>query len=451
MEEEFTEEELRSADKPHDYMSKYGVTPEQWDAQMEENRARQTSGEEAAAQPTNGQEGKPAQAPQTNNLFAVQQGGLRKNEDFTAYRKERAERQAAIRAAKEAASNAQKSERERLLKSGIYYDTGRGLRMKKQYRGSSADDGNANRLVERAGTNAWETAIQEYKTNRLASAIQHSQEVADIDKRAAEEREARLKEKNRARANGRLSVFDGVAAAFSNAANGGDGFASKDALAAINDSLKRRGLDYQINGISAKGDNAYIEIDSNGKTRGVLMSKKEVYDLAVENYKAANADAKDDDAFYFANTTLGIDPYGRKQHQSYRDLEASISAKENNTAQSWLQSQVGAEKTKAETDLTKAKTEAVKEALKNGNADDVRGVTQKDVNAELEALAKILPNMRGEERKKILDRISLLIGTSEETPPTQYDPNAKYSPGDTVIRNNKKYKMGADGKFHLVK
>ncbi len=32
-----------------------------------------------------------------------------------------------------------------------------------------------------------------------------------------------------------------------------------------------------------------------------------------------------------------------------------------------------------------------------------------------------------------------------------YDPNAKYAPGDTVIKDNKTYKMGADGEFHLVK
>ena len=32
-----------------------------------------------------------------------------------------------------------------------------------------------------------------------------------------------------------------------------------------------------------------------------------------------------------------------------------------------------------------------------------------------------------------------------------YDPNAKYATGDTVFRDGKTYKMGADGKFHLVK
>jgi len=81
------------------------------------------------------------------------------------------------------------------------------------------------------------------------------------------------------------------------------------------------------------------------------------------------------------------------------------------------------------------------------NMNDIkRGLKLNDVQAAKfqSSLTKILSDAFGDGQGGI------------ETEPSSdgeagaYDPNAKYAPGDTVIRNDKTYKMGADGKFHLV-
>lgn len=258
--------------------------------------------------------------------------GVRRNEDFTQYRKERAERRARARAAKEAALAAQREQRAALLASGRYFDNGRGkVMLKKEYRQymagdrrhghlrTAADDGTGMASIRRAGADAWEAALAAQAGERADGALAYTQSAVRMNREAAEERRRAQATEGVRDAERRLSVFDGFAAAL-------------DALRA--DASEKSGARDNIvsvwGGKDAKGRDARWRYGEDGKVIGQADAREAVdgrrlasgavqkrgKDGMVRGFvspnviKAINAQLKGRGADYALTGIMARQPYG---------------------------------------------------------------------------------------------------------------------------------------------
>lgn len=258
--------------------------------------------------------------------------GVRRNEDFTQYRKERAERRARARAAKEAALAAQREQRDALLASGRYFDNGRGkVMLKKEYRQymagdrrhghlrTAADDGTGMASIRRAGADAWEAALVAQAGERADGALAYTQSAVRMNREAAEERRRARATEGVRDAERRLSVFDGFAAALdalradaSDKAGASDNFASvwggKDAKG--RDARWRYGEDGKIIGQA----DAREAVDGRRLASGAVQKRGE--DGMVRGFvspnviKAINSQLKGRGADYALTGIMARQPYG---------------------------------------------------------------------------------------------------------------------------------------------
>lgn len=155
------------------------------------------------------------------------------HEEARAARERREERRDAMREARMAAAQ----RRQELLESGRYFDDGRGnLRLKKQFRQVAKrrgrgfynetlpDDGSGNAAVRAAGREAfddamepdlWAQAAAAQRDKKVAASRQYTQNMVAANKADMEAMEKAKSDRKVNDAKGNLSVFDGIAAAFS--------------------------------------------------------------------------------------------------------------------------------------------------------------------------------------------------------------------------------------------
>lgn len=182
--------------------------------------AQDAARESAAKSAANGSE--------SSGAFGLAEGsfGVRRNEDFTEYRKQRDAAHKAVREARSARSAAEREQRTKLLASGRYFDDGRGnIRLKAQERQymagdrrhrhlrTAADDGSGMASIRAAGDAAWDTAIQQQRADQVAGAERYTQSAIRTNREAAAMRQQAQAEQQVNGAKAKLSVFDGFAAA----------------------------------------------------------------------------------------------------------------------------------------------------------------------------------------------------------------------------------------------
>lgn len=229
------EEESKSLEDMGPRIDYYGeggegtVTPEQYGIP----ESPEVKGKIAPEEPT---KKAPAPAGSGATVSYGGGGGLRKNEDFTQYRKERDEKRMRMREAARAVVEAQDRERQALLATGRYYEDGHGgIRLKKDLRTtkyrtqggmrskSVSDDGSGNAAVRKAGMEAaagfetatnWGDMIANQEAEKAARSRQYTRAAVAANKAEMEAIEKRKAEAKANDAKGKLSIFDGITAAF---------------------------------------------------------------------------------------------------------------------------------------------------------------------------------------------------------------------------------------------
>ena len=258
--------------------------------------------------------------------------GVRRNEDFTQYRKERAERRARARAAKEAALAAQREQRDALLASGRYFDNGRGkVMLKKEYRQymagdrrhghlrTAADDGSGMASIRRAGADAWEAALAAQAGERADGALAYTQSAVRMNREAAEERRRAQATEGVRDAERRLSVFDGFAAALDALrADASDKSGARDNVVSVWGGKDARGRDarwrYGEDGKIIGQADAREAVDGRRLASGAVQKRGE--DGMVRGFvspnviKAINAQLKGRGADYAITGIMARQPYG---------------------------------------------------------------------------------------------------------------------------------------------
>ena len=258
--------------------------------------------------------------------------GVRRNEDFTQYRKERAERRARARAAKEAALAAQREQRDALLASGRYFDNGRGkVMLKKEYRQymagdrrhghlrTAADDGTGMASIRRAGADAWEAALAAQAGERADGALAYTQSAVRMNREAAEERRRAQATEGVRDAERRLSVFDGFAAALDALrADASEKSGARDNIVAVWGGKDAKGRDarwrYGEDGKVIGHADAREAVDGRRLASGAVQKRGE--DGMVRGFvspnviKAINAQLKGRGADYALTGIMARQPYG---------------------------------------------------------------------------------------------------------------------------------------------
>lgn len=258
--------------------------------------------------------------------------GVRRNEDFTQYRKERAERRARARAAKEAALAAQREQRDALLASGRYFDNGRGkVMLKKEYRQymagdrrhghlrTAADDGTGMASIRRAGADAWEAALAAQAGERADGALAYTQSAVRMNREAAEERRRAQATEGVRDAERRLSVFDGFAAALDALrADASEKSGARDNIVAVWGGKDAKGRDarwrYGEDGKVIGQADAREAVDGRRLASGAVQKRGE--DGMVRGFvspnviKAINAQLKGRGADYALTGIMARQPYG---------------------------------------------------------------------------------------------------------------------------------------------
>lgn len=258
--------------------------------------------------------------------------GVRRNEDFTQHRKERAERRARARAAKEAALAAQREQREELLASGRYFDNGRGkVMLKKEYRQymagdrrhghlrTAADDGTGMASIRRAGADAWEAALAAQAGERADGALAYTQSAVRMNREAADERRRAQATEGVRDAERRLSVFNGFAAALDALrADASDKSGARDNVVSVWGGKDARGRDarwqYGEDGKIIGQADAREAVDGRRLASGAVQ--KEGDDGMVRGFvspnviKAINAQLKGRGADYALTGIMARQPYG---------------------------------------------------------------------------------------------------------------------------------------------
>ena len=314
-------------------------------------------------------------------------------------------------------------------------------------------------------------------------------------------------------ANGRIlgqadarDVVDGKRLADGSVQKTGDGFrrgfVSQDVLGSINDSLKDRGLNYRITGVMAKQAVDAFGKPAEGRDPMLLvtgvrndgtkfarrMTQKEAYRWGLENYRAANAGAKEGDAERFASGGLGgYDPYGYLAHLDRPNWHESVAQIGADAKKDVAQIKAGSnEKIAAEGNASKEKIAAEGNAnrLEIEKMRDFRARTSKamvglppataqSLNRDLDAAEKIIKTAKTTEDvdkayatiSKIADKLHVAYDRPESAPSAapatesaagqeaqvpEFNPKGKYRAGDRFSRNGIIYEVGADGKPHKV-